>query len=397
MPRALEGVRVLETGTLVAGPVVGTLLGDMGAEIVKVEEAAFGDTIRRSYPPLIDDISGYFLIMARNKKSCTLNLRMPKGQEIFKELVKVCDIVTENFTPGTMDDWGLGYEELRKVNPGIIMLSNSIYGGTGPYSKRPGLDWIAQAHSGIMSVTGDIDGPATMAGPAVSDYIGGLMAVYGVLSALHYKNRTGLGQWVDNSMFESSAFTMAWRVPHFTRLGIVAGRKGARGAGPLTRSFPTKDGDVFVVATPARRKELLEAMGREDLLADPRFQGDRYTVLGPEATAELERLVEEWCASKTREEIVEVLLARDVPGAPVKNVAELMSDYQFIARGALVEIDHPGVGRVQFQGPVPQLSLTPARVESPAPSLGQHNDYVYREILRLTQEQVDQMRADGVI
>lgn len=397
MPKALEGVRVLETGSAIAGPIVGTFLGDMGAEIIKCEESAFGDTMRRAYPPLIDDISGYFLLSSRNKKSFTLNLRMPKGRDIYKELVKISDVVTENFTPGTMDEWGLGYEELRKVNPRIVMLSNSLYGSTGPFSKRPGLDFTAQAHSGIMSVTGDPDGPATMAGPALSDYIGGLMGTYGVLSALYFQQKTGLGQWVDNSMLEASAFTLAFRIPHYTRLGIVAGRKTSRGPGPLTRSYPTKDGDVFVVATPARRKDLLIAMGREDLQADPRFEGGRDTVISPEAAAELDRLVEEWCRDKPREEIIRLLLERDVIAAPVENVAELINDPQYVFRGAIVEVDHPDVGVVGYQGPVPQLSLTPPRIESPAPALGQHNDYVYRELLKLSQEQLDELRAEGVI
>ncbi|MBI2303603.1 MAG: CoA transferase [Chloroflexi bacterium] len=396
MPKALEGIRILESGRYFAAPLVGTLLGDMGAEVIRYEEPGQGDPLRYGYHPLVKGIGPYFLWSARNKKSITLDLRKKRGQELFKELAKISDVVTENFRPGTLAKWGLDYEEIRKVNPGIIMLSVSMYGATGPYAQRPGRDYIAQAASGLMSVTGEPDGPATFYGIAIVDYIAGFLNTYAVLTALHYKQKTGQGQWIDNSLLESAAFCMEHKILHFTSLGEVAWRKGARIATPGVRTYEAKDGDVLITGG-QQRAQLLKAIGREDILSHPLFPKHSRDPLDAKFIEDYEGAVAQWVKERTTKEIEEILVAADIEVAPVNTVADLVSHPQYQARNALVEVEHPTAGKLKFQGPAPKLSLTPGAVEKAAPLLGEDNDYVYGKLLGLNEQERENLKAEGVI
>ncbi len=398
MDKALKGVRILESGRMFAAPMVGLLLGDMGAEVIRYEEPGIGDPLRHFYHPLIDGVGPYFLWSARNKKCITLNLRVPKGQDIFKKLVSISDVVTENFVPGTMAKWNLSYEDLKKVKSDIIMMSISSYGETGPYSKRGGVDHIIQAHSGLMSTSGEPDGHGTFSGLAVSDYIGGLTNTYATLIALIHKQKTGQGQWIDNSLLESSAWCMGHKILHYTNHGISHKPKGSRGFQPLSRSFPADDGDIFIMGGNAEiRRKLFLTIGRNDLVEDKRFSWDQPVDLGEKDMQTLDEALEAWTTTKTVKEIEEILVKINVMVAPVNNVADVCEDPHYNARGGFVEIEYPDLGLLKFQGPVPKLSLTPASVDTPPPLLGEHNDYVYGDLLSYSQDEIEQLQTEGVI
>lgn len=397
-PKALEGVRILEAGRFLAGPLVGTLLGDMGAEVIHYEDPAIGDPLRRAYPPLIGGKVGpYFLWLSRNKKSITLDLRRPQGQELFKELVGVSDVVIENFTPGTMAQWGLDYEQLKKINPRIIMLSVSAYGATGPYSNRPGIDHIIQAASGFMSVNGEPDGPPTFNGIAIADFVAGFTNTYAVLTAMYYKQKTGQGQWIDSALFDAAAFLLEHKILHYTAMGNTAWRQGSLGL-PLSRAFPAKDGDIFIVGSFAKSTSiLLGVIGRNDFIDDPRFPHQPSTPFDRDFAEEMDAAVEAWTLKHTLDEIESILVPLGIMCAPVNDVAGVVNHPQYRARGNLVEVEHPELGRMQFQGTAPKLSLTPGRVERFAPLLGEHNHYVYCDLLGHSQPEMDVWSEEGVI
>ncbi|MEE8421928.1 MAG: CoA transferase [Dehalococcoidia bacterium] len=395
--KALEGIRILESGRFFAAPLVGTLLGDMGAEVIRYEEPGTGDPLRHGYPPLIDGKVGpYFLWSARNKKSITLDLRKPRGVELFKELVRVSDVVTENFTPRTMERWGLGYEELQKVNPKIIMLSVSAYGATGPYSDRPGIDHVIQAASGLMSITGEPDGPPTFMGIAIVDYVTGFMNTYAVQTALFHRERTGEGQWIDNSLFDTGTWMLEHKILHQTYMGEMAWREGSRGR-PLSRAYPARNGEVFIVGLFRGGNEVLNATGLERFLDDPRFPQGAARPVDRDVLDEMDAGLEEWTRAHTIAEIEEALLPLGVMMSPVNDVAAIVDHPQLAARGNIVEVEHPELGTLRFQGVAPKLSKTPGSVERPPPLLGEHNADIYGELLGYSEADIETLRADGVI
>ncbi|MBI2303896.1 MAG: CoA transferase [Chloroflexi bacterium] len=396
MPKAMEGIRILEAGQRLAGPMVGMLLGDLGAEVIRYEEPTRGDPLRHAYTPLINGVGPYFLWTARNKKSITLDTRQKRGQEIFKELVRISDVVTENFRPGTMAKWGLAYEDLKKVNSKIIMLSVSMYGHSGPYSRRGGVDHIAQAASGLMSVTGEPDGPATFYGIALVDYVAGLLNTYAVQAALYHREKTGEGQWIDNSLFDSAVWLMEHKILQYTYLGEVAWRKGSRGLSPLERSYPAQDGDVFIMAG-IRRGDVLTAIGREDVKEDPRYPKNPRDPVEYEFLEMCGQVLAEWTRTRTVKEIMDTLLAADIMAAPVNTVADAVDDPHWLARGNLVSVEHPDLGTLKFQATPPKFSRTQATVETPPPRLGEHNQYVYGQLLGLSQEEIKRLKEERVI
>ena len=397
MVKALEGTRILECGRGFAVGLVGTMFGDMGAEVIRYEEPGTGDPLRYAYPPLIKGIGAEFLWSARNKKSITLRLETGQGQEIFKRLVEISDVVTENFAPGTMGGWGLSYENLKRINPGIIMLSITPYGQRGPYVHRPATDETLQAHSGLMSISGDPDGPAVLYGVPIVDIMGGFQGIYAALSALFYKGISGQGQWIDISLFEAAAYCQEYKLLHYTKLGELFWRVGSRWV-PMCRSYTAKDGDVFIMSGAGLRGAIIfEVIGREDVLKDPRWPENPFKPLDEDVLLEFDAIIDEWVKSKTVSEIVDICVSRKVIAAPVCNVAQMVNDPQYIARNALVEVDHPVAGKLKFQGIAANLSLTPGRVDTPAPLLGEHNNYVYGNLLKYSKEEISKMSENGVI
>lgn len=395
-PRAFEGIRVVESGRFLAGPLVGTLMGDMGADVIHVEDRVGGDPLRRAYPPPINGVGSYFLWLARNKRSITLDLRTPKGQDLFRELVAVADVVTENFTPGTMEKWGLGYEDLKKINPKVIMLSVSGWGATGPYRDRQGVDHIIQAASGMMSVSGEPDGPPTFNGIAIADWTGGFLNTYAVLTALFHRERTGQGQWIDSGLFDAASFLMENKIVHYTAMGEVAWRQGSRGV-PLARAYPSKDGDVFVLAFAGRAAQLLPALGLGQFLEDPRFPKEPSEPFDRDFLDEIDAAVECWTRQHTNAEVEEFMLSIGIMCSPVNDVAAVVEHPQYIARNNLVEVEHPELGPLRFQGTAPKLSLTPGRVTRAAPLLGQDNQDIYCGLLGHTPEELETWAAEKVI
>lgn len=395
MPKALSGIRVLGVTRMLAGPYVEMLLADMGAEVLHIELPRVGDD-SRYFAPLINGEGSCFLASNRNKKSITLDLRKPEGQDVFRDLVKISDIVIENNRPGTMDKWNIGYSQLKEINPGIIMTSVSGFGQNGPYAIRPGLDIIAQAVGGLMSLTGEQGGPPMRTGNALGDFLGGLYAVYGTLTALYYREKTGLGQYIDAALLDSVVAVLENVIPIYTALGKITTRIGSRipGIAPYN-CYRAKDGYVVIgVSSNAIWHRFVTVLGRPELADDPKFASAPLRVANVE---EVDAITQAWVAQKSVEEVVLELNEAGVPCGPVNSVDKLVEDPQIIAREMAVEIEHPTAGRFKVSGVTPKLSLTPGTIETPPPMLGQHNQEVYRGLLQYSEEKIRTLTERGVI
>lgn len=395
LSKALSGIRVLGATRMLAGPYVEMLLADMGAEVLHVELPGGGDDSRH-FAPLINGEGSCFLASNRNKKSITLNLRTPEGQEIFRDLAKISDIVVENNRPGTMDKWNIGYEHLREINTGIIMTSVSGFGQTGPYSKRPGLDIVAQAMGGMMFMTGEKDGPPVRTGNAMGDFLGGLYATYGTLSALYYREKTGLGQHVDAALLDSIIAVLENVIPNYVGLGRITERMGSRipGIAPYN-CYLAKDGYVAIgVSSNALWKRFVEVLGRPELYDDPKFNSPSKRV---ENVEEVDSITQNWVAEKNVNDVVELLNEAGVICGPVYSVDQLINDPHVKARNMAPEIEHPIAGKLRVSGITPKLSLTPAGIETPPPSLGQHNEEVYKGLLNFSDERLKLLAERGII
>ena len=375
--KALEGIRVLDLTHAHAGPICTMYLGAMGAEVIKIEPP-WGE-MTRMFPPLIKGVSPYFMFIDRCKKGVTLNLKDPRGKEMFMEMVKKADVVMENFSAGTMDRLGLGWEVLKELNPGIIFASVSGFGQYGPWSDRRSFDPIAQASSGYMWVMKDAidpDGPPLQAVEAIADTIPGFTALIGILAALQHRSRTGRGQRVDVAQMDSMIAVMQsysfWEIAQTTFRG--AGRAGGVRVSGLHRA---KDGYVMF-SLPAGRitdwfKELL---GVEELTKEN---------------------VEAWVAERPVDEVVELLAETGVPVAPVLDLDQVKANQHAQAREMFVEVDHPTLGKVSLPGFPIKFSETKGDISVPAPLLGQHNEEVYSELLGLSRDEVEALRKEGVI
>lgn len=395
MTKALSGLKVLGVTRMLAGPYAEMLLADMGAEVLHIELPRVGDDSRH-FAPMINGEGTCFLASNRNKKSITLDLRKEEGKEVFRDLVKISDIVFENNRPGTMDRWGIGYEQLKLINPGIIMTSVSGFGQTGPYRDRPGLDIIAQAMGGMMYMTGEENGPPTRTGNAMGDFLGALYATYGTLTALYYREKTGKGQHVDASLLDSIIAVLENVIPNYTALGNVATRMGSRipGIAPYNR-YKAKDGYVVIgVSSNVLWERFANVIGKPELINDPKFATPPLRVTNVE---EVDAITQEWVATKTVGEVVEILNDAGVICGPIYSVDKMIEDPHIISREMAVEIDHPTAGKFKASGITPKLSLTPGSVESPPPTLGQHNDEIYRGLLKYSDDKLKALREKGVI
>lgn len=392
---ALDGVTVLDLSRVLAGPYCSMILSDMGANVIKVEVPSTGDDTR-GFPPFKDGKSGYFMNMNRNKKGITLNLK--KGKDVFLELVRKADILIENYRPGTMEKLGIGYEELKKVNPKLVYGCISGFGHYGPYSKRPGYDIVGQAMSGIMSVTGWPDGEATRAGAPVSDTVAGISLAAGVLAALHYAQKTGRGQKVDIALVDSLVSVMQIINQIYLIGGRIPGRTGnAYESTAPYDTFPTKDGQhvVIGVANDKFWRQICEMMGRTELIHHPDMakNGDRVR-----NRDKIKPIVTEWTMTKTAKELVDQLLEAGLPTAPIYDVKQVTEDPHIAgAREMFIEIEDPDVGAVKVTNSHIKMTETKPGFKSPAPALGQHNREIYGGMLGFTEEQLNKMKEDGVI
>jgi len=396
MPQALDGLLVLDLATFVAAPVCATLLGEFGAEVIKVEQPGVGDDLRRLGRQL-DGVSLWWLTEARNKKSITCNLRAPEGQALIKRLAARADVVTENFRPGTLERWGLGYDALRAVNPGLIMVRISGFGQTGPYRERPGFGRIAAAVSGISYLSGYPDrAPVTPGTPTIPDYLAGVMGAFGALVALQARQRSGEGQVVDVGLYEPILRMLDELIPVYGATGHVRERIGSGTEYVVPHNhYRARDGRWVAIACTNDRMfyRLLQAMGREELR-------ERYATMAQRLTQrdELERLVQEWVASQDAREALSLLEAAEVPCSLVYSVRDLFEDPHIKARENIVALPGPLGTLLHMVGVVPRLSLTPGEIRATGPrTIGEHNEEIYLWRLGLTRTELDRLKAQGVI
>ena len=377
--KPLAGLRVLDLSRVLAGPYCSMMLADYGADIVKIEPPDVGDDAR-AFGPFVGKESAYFMSLNRNKRSMTLNFKREAEIDVFREMVKHADVVLENYRPGTMEKFGLGYDELKKINPKIIYAACSGFGHSGPYQYKPAYDIIVQAMGGIMSVTGPEGGEPSRVGASVGDIIAGLFTAYGVMLALFHRERTGEGQKVDVGMLDCQVAVLENAIARYVTSGVVPVPLGNRHPSitPFA-SFTAKDGHIIVGAGNDRLWEkLCNILGHSELVKDPRFDSNsRRTANVKDLTVILNNIFIE----KTITEWLEVLEKAELPCAPINTVDKIVNDPQIKARNMIVEIDHPVAGHLKMPGVPVKMSVTPGSVDTPAPTLGQHTAELLKEIL----------------
>jgi len=397
MQGALSDIKVLDLTRVLSGPYAAMWLGDLGADVIKIEMPGNGDDARLT-PIHVNGNSTFFAAMNRNKRSVTLNLKSPEGREIFLEMVKQADVVLSNYRPGVMERLGLGYKELSEVNKGIIFATVSGFGQKGKYASRPAYDIVAQAMSGIMSLTGVEGGPPNRIGASAADITAGINTVVGILAALHSRSLTGRGQCVDVAMVDSMiAITPSENMRYFISGNLVP-RLGNRylGNSPYG-AFKAKD-DYFILACGSDKlfvRFCTEVLKRPELAEDERFRimsnrSDNHNLV--------KEFVEEWASNYTAKEAVDIILEAGVPAAPIFDMDDIVNDEHIVGeREMLVKIDQPGIGEITVTNNPIKLSDTKTEIRRPAPLLGEHNEEVYGELLNFDAEKIKELKEKGVI
>ena len=391
---ALSDIRVIELGQLLAGPFCGQLLGDMGADVIKVEPPGAGDPMREWG---LGEEKVNWEVIARNKRSVSANLRVPQGQALVRRLIATADVLVENFKPGTLEKWGLGPDVLLAENPRLIIARMSGYGQTGPYADRAGFGGIGEAMGGWRYIVGEPDRPPSRMGISIGDTLTATYGCMGVLAALHARERTGKGQVVDAALYESVLQVMESLIPEYDRMGIIRERSGSflPGIAP-SNVYPCKDGDFMIGANKdAIFKRLALAMGRPKLGDDPRYA--THVARGINQI-ELDALINDWTRTLTIAQVDALMIEHSIPAGQVYRAPEMIADPHFQARGSIVEVETERFGKLKMQGTFPRLSETPGSIRRPAPSIvGQHNAEVYGNLLGLDAEELAQLKAAGAI
>ena len=391
---ALDGIRVVELGQLLAGPFCGQLLGDMGADVIKVEPPVTGDPMREWGQ---GDDKVQWEVIARNKRSVSANLRVPQGQALVRRLIAHADVLIENFKPGTMEKWGLGPDVLLAEQPGLIIARMSGYGQTGPYATRAGFGGIGEAMGGWRYIVGEPDRPPSRMGISIGDTLTATYGCMGVLAALHARSRTGQGQVIDAALYESVLQVMEGLVPEYDRSGLIRERSGSvlKGIAP-SNVYTCRDGEFMIGANKdSLWQRLAEAMGQPELGHDPRFA----THLARGANQdELDRLIDAWTRTLTVDQVDALMTQYSIPAGRVYRAPDMLADPHFQAREAIIEVDTERFGPLKMQSVFPRLSATPGSVRRAAPSIvGQHNAEIYGDLLGLTGEDLAAFAAQGVI
>lgn len=394
----LTGIKVLDVSTMIAAPFGATLLGDLGAEVIKVEMPKKGDTLR-SVGPWKGDEPLRWPGLSRNKKSVTLDLHHEEGKAIFKRLVSHVDVLIENFRPGTLERWGLGYETLKQENPKLIMVRVSGYGQTGPYREKAGFGTPCTAFSGHTFIQGYPDRPPVSPSYSLLDYITGVYVAFAAVSALYYleKNNDSEGQEVDIGLYESMFRFLEFLVAEYDQLGKVRQRTpGLAGHSSPAGTYETKDGKfvVLVCSTDSTFNRLAQAMERTDMLEDPRFYTNSQRLKHDE---EVQKIVSSWIKQHTQKELLEKLDAFGVPVSPIYTIEDIFNDPHYKARENIVEVEHPRLGKIKIPGVVPKFSRTPGAIRHRAPDLGEHNEEILGGMLGLSQEELAELKEKGVI
>ena len=394
--KALEGVRVLDLTRALAGPFCTLMLGDYGADVIKIELPGSGDDTRTWGPPFIGEESAYFLSINRNKRSLTLNFREPQAVEVFLKLAKDADIIVENFTPGVMQRLGIDYETVKEVNPGIIFCSISGFGQTGPYKARPAYDQIMQGISGLMSITGEPAGEPEKIGIAVTDIGAGMWAAFSVLAALRHRYETGDGQYIDVAMLDAQVAWLTYQAGYYFANNAPPQRLGK--AHPTLvpyQGFMGSDGKYFNVAVGSERlwERFCQGIGRQDLKDDPEYatNGDRVRNRGT-----IVPLLQEFFLKRPSVDWVADLQAVSVPAGPINDLADVFSDPQVLHREMFLDMPHPTLGSIKQTGLPLKFSATPGALDRHPPLLGEHNDEILAE-LGYSEGEIRRMAEGAVI
>ncbi|MEM9750481.1 MAG: CoA transferase [Pseudomonadota bacterium] len=389
----LTDVRVIELGQLIAGPYCGQLMADMGADVIKVEPPGKGDPMRvwgRGEFPL------WWTICARNKRCVTVNLREKEGQDIIRDMVRHADVILENFRPGTMERWGLGYEDLKKINPGLIMVRVSGYGQTGPYAHRAGYASVGEAMGGMRYLCGEPDRPPSRAGLSLGDSIAATFACLGALAALHHRDKTGEGQVVDSAIYESVLAYMEATVPEYVISDFIRQRSGSKLQNVAPSNIYTcRDGEILIAANQDTVfARLCEAMGEPALATDPRFA--THTARGDNQD-ELDDLIDRWTGVRTMDEVAALMEDHSVPNGKLFRAPEMLEDPHYKARDAIVDVEHPKWDNLKMQNVFPKMSRTQGVVRWAGAELGEHNQEVFEDLLNMSREDQQRLRDKGVI
>jgi crotonobetainyl-CoA:carnitine CoA-transferase CaiB-like acyl-CoA transferase len=391
---ALAGIRVIEIGQLIAGPFCGQLLGDMGAEIIKIEPPGEGDPMRKWGQ---GEVKTWWQVIARNKKSVSVNLRMAEGQEIVRRLAADADILIENFKPGTIEKWGLDPNTLKTLNPRLIIVRMSGYGQTGPYASRAGFGGIGEAMGGWRVIVGEPDRPPSRMGVSIGDTLAATYGCMGALAALHARERTGRGQIVDSALYEAVLQVMESLIPDYTVNDIVRERSGAilKGLAP-SNVYRCSDGELMIGANQdAIFARLCRAMDRPELANDVRYA--THLARGRNQT-ELDQLIEAWTQTRSVDAVEALMIEHSIPAGRMYRAPDMLADPHFAAREAIIEAVSPAVGPFKMQNAFPKLSETPSSIRSLAPvEVGEHNEEILGGVLGMTDEERAQLAEVGAI
>jgi crotonobetainyl-CoA:carnitine CoA-transferase CaiB-like acyl-CoA transferase len=395
---ALAGLRVLDIATFIAAPFAATLMGEFGAEVIKVELPNVGDDARRLGTKSVAGDTFVWLSEARNKKSICLDLRKPEGARLFKSLVAVSDVVCENFRVGTLEKWGLGWDVLSAINPKLVLLRVTGYGQNGPYATYPCFGRIANAFGGISFLSGDADRPPAQPGSAtLADYIAGLFGAYAIQAALRVAERTGRGQVIDMALYEGIFRILDEVAPAYQKTGFIRQRAGAETPIVVPHShYPCKDDRWLAIACTNDKifARLAQLMGRADMISDPRFATNTARL---QRRGEVNGIVTDWTSSLERGEVLAQCAKAEVPCGPVHSIEEIFKDPQYEARGSILEFVDKRVGTLAIPNVVPKLTETPGRVRWLGPPLGAHTDEILRNLVRLDTDEIRELRESGII
>lgn len=396
--KALKGLRVLEMGQLIAGPSAGRLFAEFGAEVIKVESPNGGDPIRK-WRVVENGTSLWWHVQSRNKKSITLDLKQPEGQEIICQLAKEVDIIIENFRPGTMEKWGIGYEHLKGINPGLIMIRISGYGQDGPYRDKPGFGSIGEAMGGLRYLTGYPDRPPTRVGISIGDSISSLYAVIGAMMAVYHRDikGTGQGQCVDVALYESIFSFMESTLPEYDRTGLIRERTGSTLPGITpSNTYLCKDGKYVVIGANGDGifKRLMITIGYPEFAEDSRFENNATRTDHAEF---LDSIIEKWTKSLSLVEVLKLLDDAKVPAGSIYSIEDIVTDPHYNARGMIREVEVEGIGKLKVPGIVPKLSETPGDIDWCGPKLGEHTEEVLTNILHMKSEEIERLKQNNVV
>ena len=392
----LSGIRVLDLSRILAGPHCTMLLGDLGAEVIKVERPGAGDDTRTWGPPFAGGESAYYLCCNRNKKSITVDLKKSRGVELIKELVKISDVLVENFTPGLTRSFGLDYDTLKEINSRLVYCSITAYGQDGPYRDRPGYDMVLSAVGGLMWITGEQDGDPCKVGVAITDILTGVHAAGAIMASLLWRERSGRGQYIDCSLLDIQASGLANIASNYLVAGKEARRWGTAHESIVPyQVFKTRDHPIAIAAANQKLWEsFAKALSREEWLADPRFATNPKRV---ENRGVLIPFVAERMLEKTCDEWMEILVDAAVPCGPVNNMQRLFSDPQILHRNMVAEVIHPTIGALKLCGIPVKYSDTPGAIRRHPPLIGEHTDEILKDVLGYDSEKVDKLRSEGII